>query len=159
MYIYYIYVYISYIYVYTYTYIYVYNVYIYFPIFESEQAPQNFQDRVLSKDLRPCSYSKVHFKPIQIFYILKDFLTVPKTIVGSFQFHIVDISTCLKKTMSTKNLEQLRFLSRRIHLVRKKDALKMCSYTQYGYINLILINLKAHFATFVNSMQATTLVF
>ena len=30
---------------------------------------------------------------------------------------------------------------------------------QYGYINLILINLKVHFITFTNSIQATTLIF
>ena len=35
----------------------------------------------------------------------------------------------------------------------------MYSYMQYGYINLILINLKVDFITFIDSNQATALVF
>ena len=37
--------------------------------------------------------------------------------------------------------------------------IKMYSYMQYGYINVILINLRVHLITFTNSIQATTLVF
>ena len=36
---------------------------------------------------------------------------------------------------------------------------KIYSYMQYKFINLILINLKVHFITFMNSIQPTTLVF
>ena len=52
-----------------------------------------------------------------------------KRFSGSSQNHSRDlwhsryICTCLKKKVSTKNMEDLKFLSREIHLVRKKDAL------------------------------------
>ena len=67
----------------------------YFATTESEQAPKYFQDRTLSKDPRPGW--KVHFKTVWILYIPKKFLTAPKTIGRTFQFHRVDIFTCLKK--------------------------------------------------------------
>ena len=52
-----------------------------------------------------------------------------KRFSGSSQNHSRDlwhsryICTCLRKKLSTKNVEDLKFLSRGIHLVRKKDAL------------------------------------
>ena len=96
-----------YIYIYIYIKIYIYiciqcHSQTYFSIIESEQVPKHFQDRALSKDLRP--FWKVHFKPIQILYIIKDFLTAPKTIVGTFQFHIVDTCSCLKKNSEYNKL-------------------------------------------------------
>ena len=87
-----------------------------------------FQDMALSNGLRP--FWKVHFKPIQILNIIKDFLAAPKTIVGTFHFHVIDMCICLKKTLSIKILEELRFLSRRIHLVRKIDALNQTMKAQ-----------------------------
>ena len=53
----------------------------------------------LSKDLRPGW--KVHFKPVQILNIVKNLLTAPKNIVGTLQFHRVDICTGLKKNSTT----------------------------------------------------------
>ena len=34
---------------------------------------------------------------MQILYILKNFMAAPETIVGTFQFYIVDICACLSK--------------------------------------------------------------
>ena len=51
-----------------------------------------FQDRTFF--LRPSW--KMHFKPIQILHILKNFLTAPKIIVGTLRFHRVNICTSLE---------------------------------------------------------------
>ena len=41
---------------------------------------------------------------MQILYILKNFMTAPETIVGTFQFYIVDICACLSKKTEYKKL-------------------------------------------------------